>query len=114
MSHAAKPDSAAPAAPRFTVVGIGASAGGLEALKRFFATVPVDSGLAFVVVVHLPPDRESHLTELLQPVATIPVQRVEGNDTRIEPNRIFVIPPDRNLEAVDSHVRLAPLEADRA
>lgn len=94
-------------------MGIGASAGGLDALKRFFATVPADSGLSYVVVVHLAPDRESHLADLLQPSAAIPVVRVEG-DLCLEPNHVYVIPPGRNLNAVDSHVRLTPLERHRA
>ncbi|HEX2723996.1 MAG TPA: chemotaxis protein CheB, partial [Gemmatimonadaceae bacterium] len=57
-----------------TIVGIGASAGGLSALKAFFSHVPSDSNLAFVVVVHLSPEHESHLSDLLQPYVSIPVQ----------------------------------------
>src|SRR5581483_9505047 len=63
------------------VVGIGASAGGLSALKIFLNHVPSDSGMAFVVVVHLAPDHESHLAELLQPHVPFPVQQV--NDTTL-------------------------------
>lgn len=74
------------------VVGIGASAGGLRALKDFFRTVPADSGLAFVVVVHLSPDHESHLADLLQAQSVIPIAQVTG-DTPIEANRVYVIPP---------------------
>ena len=58
-----------------TIVGIGASAGGLAALKKFFEHVPEDSGLAYVVVVHLSPKHESHLPELLQPQIHMPVRR---------------------------------------
>src|SRR4051812_1909225 len=50
-----------------TVVGVGASAGGLQALKTLLGTVPRDSGLSFVIVVHLPTNHDSHLAELLQP-----------------------------------------------
>lgn len=94
------------------VVGLGASAGGLHALKEFFATVPADSGLAFVVVVHLSPDHESHLADLLQAHSAIPVAQVT-TETLIEPNRAYVIPPGRSLSAVDSHLRLGPLADSR-
>src|SRR4051794_14987527 len=77
------------------VVGLGASAGGLAALKRFFATVPPDSGLAFVVVVHLAAEQDSYLADLLQPHSSIPVAQVNA-ETAIEPNRVYVIPPGRN------------------
>ncbi len=96
-----------------TVVGIGASAGGLAALKEFFKHVPEDSGLAFVVVVHLSPEHESHLAELLQPHVSVPVQQV--TDTLLlEADRVYVIPPGRNLDAIDTHLRLSPLEERRA
>src|SRR5688500_10243578 len=74
------------------VVGIGASAGGLAALRQFFDTVPSDTGIAYVVVVHLPPSGESHLADLLQPHARIPVEQVAGTPL-LEPNRVYVIPP---------------------
>jgi two-component system CheB/CheR fusion protein len=61
----------------FPIVGIGASAGGLAALKTFFTNVPSDTGFAFVVVVHLSPEYKSHLPELLQPHVAMPVQRRE-------------------------------------
>src|SRR5262245_40637610 len=56
----------------FPIIGIGASAGGLAALKQFFGLIPKDTGFAFVVVVHLSPDHESHLAELLQPYVNMP------------------------------------------
>lgn len=97
---------------RPTIVGIGASAGGLQALKQFFAAVPEDSGLAYVVVIHLASDRESHLADLLQPHAPIPVAQVTET-TPLELNQVYVIPPDHNLSAIDSHLRLTPLEPER-
>src|SRR5262249_26105955 len=90
-------------ARKMTVVGIGASAGGLDALKQFFSVMPADTGLAFVVVVHLAPQRESHLAELLQPRAKMPVQQVTDT-AELKPNRVYVIPPGRNLSAVDNHL----------
>src|ERR1700742_5002913 len=94
------------------VVGIGASAGGLAALKRFFEHIPVDSGLAFVVVVHLSPEHKSMLADLLQPSTKIPVCQV-GETTALEPNNVYVIPPNANLSAIDTHLRLSRLEERR-
>jgi hypothetical protein len=95
-----------------TVVGIGASAGGLAALKQFFEHVPEDSGLAFVIVVHLAPEHKSLLPDLLQPHVRIPVQQVIET-TALEPNRVYVIPPNANLSAIDTHLRLSQLEEER-
>lgn len=95
------------------VVGIGASAGGLAALRQFFSAVPADSGLAFVVVVHLSPDHESHLAAVLQPSVRIPVQQVTET-VALEPNHVYVIPPGRNLSTIDTHLRLDKLEPNRA
>lgn len=106
VSSEAKPDD------RLFIVGIGASAGGLAALKKFFARVPSDSGLAYVVVVHLSPDHESLLADLLQPHVGIPVEQVTRT-VKIEPNRVYVIPPNANLDTVDTHLRLSELEEQR-
>jgi two-component system CheB/CheR fusion protein len=95
-----------------TVIGIGASAGGLAALKTFLAHVPDDSGLTFVVVVHLSPDHESHLAELLQPHSHFPVQQVVAT-VPLEANHVYVIPPNANLNAIDTHLRLSDLEERR-
>ena len=100
---------ASEAAPKPTVVGIGASAGGLGALKRLFEHVPCDTGLAFVVVVHLSPEHKSHLPDLLQPSVHFPVRQVIEN-TLLEPNNVYVIPPNANLSAIDTHLRLSKLE----
>lgn len=101
-----------PSKPKPTVVGIGASAGGLAALKVFLEHVPADCGLAFVVVVHLSPDHESHLAELLQPHVQFPVTQVSDN-TLLEANHVYIIPPNANLNTIDSHLRLSKLEARR-
>ncbi len=78
------------------VVGIGASAGGLEALRSFFATMPADSGMAFVVIQHLAPDHKSLMVELLARATNIPVARAEEGMV-VEANRIYLIPPRFNL-----------------
>ncbi len=95
-----------------TVVGIGASAGGLNALKQFFSYLPSDTGLAFVVVVHLSPEHPSHLAEVLQPHASMPVLQVTET-VALQPNCIYVIPPGRNLSTIDSHLRLSEMEKQR-
>ncbi len=94
------------------VVGIGASAGGLKALKELFSALPADTGLAFVVVVHLSPEHPSHLADLLQPLAKMPVVQVT-QATPMEANRVYVIPPGQNLSTVDTHLRLSDLEPSR-
>ena len=80
----------------FPIVGIGSSAGGLEALEKLFDAMPPDTGAAFVVVAHLDPTRESHLSELLSRRTRMPTVAVEGA-TRIEPNHVYVIAPDQAL-----------------
>jgi two-component system, chemotaxis family, CheB/CheR fusion protein len=91
----------------FPVVGIGASSGGITALKTFFAHVPADSGMAFVVIVHLSKDHESILAEILQTSAAIPVEQVAGT-MKVEPNRVYVIPPTKNLALEDGMILLTP------
>jgi two-component system, chemotaxis family, CheB/CheR fusion protein len=98
--------------PSFPVVGIGASAGGLQPLQRFLAALPVDSGMAFVVVTHLAPQHESHLAAVLQPHTSMPVRQVQET-TPLEPDHIYVIPPNRNLTSIDTQLRLAPLAPER-
>jgi len=94
------------------IVGIGASAGGLDALKQFFSCTPRDSGLAYVVVVHLMPEQPSMLADLLQPFVGMPVQQVTG-DLLVEPDNVYVISPGRNLSTIDSHLRVSDIESQR-
>ena len=89
----------------FPVVGIGASAGGLESLLRFFEHMPEGNGMAFVIILHLSPDHESSVAEILQRVTRMPVGQVEGN-TAIQPDHVYVIPPNHDLEMVGGELRL--------
>jgi two-component system CheB/CheR fusion protein len=109
MSDASPHTNEQPPAARPTVVGIGASAGGLHALKRFFSTVEPHDDIAYVVVVHLAAEQKSHLADVLQPHVPIPVLQVTET-TPLEANHVYVIPPASNISAVDSHLRLSALE----
>lgn len=91
----------------FLVVGMGASAGGIQALRTFFEQVAPDSEAAYVVILHLSPDRDSQLAEILQNVAAIPVAQVTEK-VRVEPNRVYVVPPNRHLVMVDGHLAVTP------
>jgi PAS domain S-box-containing protein len=101
---------ATPAHPVFPVVGLGASAGGVQALQHFFAAMPADSGMAFVVIMHLSPDRESHVAAVLQNTTTMPVTQVNETVT-LEPNRVYVIPPTKHLSMRDGTIEV--VEAER-
>lgn len=92
------------------VVGIGASAGGLDAFKRFFVAVPDATGVAFVLIQHLDPTHESLTAELLSKYTTMPV--VQATDEMpIEPNHVYVIPPNKYLSIDGDALRLSkPIE----
>lgn len=81
--------------PRY-YVGIGASAGGLEALEELFTNMPEKSGLSFIVIQHLSPDYKSMMVELLSKKTALAVTRAEDN-LRVEPDTIYLIPPRKNL-----------------
>ena len=85
------------------VVGIGASAGGIQALKEFFEQVTPDSGMAYVVILHLSPDHDSKLSEVLQIVAKIPVIQVVGK-AEVKANCIYVISPNHHLVMADGYI----------
>jgi two-component system CheB/CheR fusion protein len=91
----------------FPVVGIGASAGGLEAIKLFLKGVPEKSGMAYVYVQHLSPKHESALTEILSKEAKIPVREIT-DDVRLQPDQFYVIPSTKMLTAVDGKLKLDP------
>ena len=95
----------------FLIVGLGASAGGLEPLESFFKHMPANSGIAFVIVQHLAPDHPTALPELLARHTEMPVEQARDNTT-VVPNRVYIIPPNATLTIKDSvlHVR-PPVEA---
>ena len=87
------------------IVGIGASAGGLAALEEFFKQVPLKSGAAFLVVQHLDPTQKAMLAELLQRVTPMPVREAQ-NGKLIEPNCVYVIPPNTELSLSNGALHL--------
>ncbi|MEO6177045.1 MAG: CheR family methyltransferase [Flavobacterium circumlabens] len=89
----------------FPVVGIGASAGGLDAFKKVVAAIPEDSGMAYVIIQHLSPDRPSILTELLAQHSKIPVHEIIHNII-LAPNHIYVIPENTTVVAIDGVLQL--------
>lgn len=89
----------------FPIVGIGASAGGLEALEEFFAHLPPDTGMAFVIVTHLLPDRISLLPELLGKRTGMPVHEVITG-MPVEPNHVYLSPPGMQIALLKSTLQL--------
>ena len=94
----------------FPVVGIGASAGGLDAFKKLLHAIPPNSGMAYVLVQHLDPNHESVLPELLQKVTNIPVSEIT-DDIKVEPNHIYIIPSNKILVANNGVLELSPRPA---
>jgi two-component system CheB/CheR fusion protein len=92
-------------APR-AVVGIGASAGGLKALQLFFAAVPAGSGMAWVVIMHLDPERESRIAALLQDRTSLPVTQVT-RAVELEADHVYIIPPGHDLAVDEGVVRVS-------
>ena len=95
-----------PTAKSGLVVGIGASAGGVEALSRFFDSMPPDSGAAFVIVLHLDPTRESQMAHVLSSHTKMSVVQV-ADDMKIMPNTVYVIAPDKDLTVRNGTLHLA-------
>jgi two-component system CheB/CheR fusion protein len=94
------------------ICGIGASAGGVSTLRKFFSRVRTDLNLAYVVVVHLAPDHPSVLSEILGSCTKMPVSQVEDSP-EIKPNCVYVIPPDRELVIDRNSISARPFSAPR-
>ena len=89
----------------FHIAGVGASAGGLEALENFFNAMPLDTGIAFVVVQHLSPDFKSHMSDLLARKTELPVTRAEDG-MEVKPNNVYLIPAKKEMVISDGRLLL--------
>ena len=95
----------------FPVVGIGASAGGLEALEQFFTNMPNNSGMAFVVIQHLDPTHPGIMPELLQRITQMKVLQA-SDQLKVKPNYVYVIPPNKSLSILNGALHLfEPIES---
>jgi two-component system CheB/CheR fusion protein len=101
------------AARPVSIVGVGASAGGLEAFEQLLAALPRDTGMAFVLVQHLAPKHESMLRELLSKTTAMPVIEV-SDGIRVQSNQVYVIPPNADMSIADGVLHLSPISPDRA
>ena len=97
---------------RFPVVGIGASAGGLEAFRQLLRHLPTDTGMAFVLIQHLDPDQKSILREILARETVMAVQEVQDGMT-VEPNCVYVIPPNATMTIAQGKLHLIPRDRTR-
>jgi two-component system CheB/CheR fusion protein len=99
-------DSPSATVQDFPIVGVGASAGGLEAFKQFIKAIPEFSGMAYVLVQHLHPTHDSILTEILSKSTTIPVLEIT-DDIHLAPNHVYVIPENKILTSIDGVLKLS-------
>ncbi len=90
----------------FPIVGIGASAGGLEAFIQVLANMPIDTGMAFVLIQHLDPTHPSHSVDIISRSTQLKVEEVKDG-SRIKPNHVYVIPPNYNLGILDGVLNLS-------
>ena len=97
----------------FHIAGVGASAGGLEALEKLFDALPNNTNIAFVVVQHLSPDFESHMKELLGRRTEMNIYRVE-NGMKVEPNSVYLIPPKMEMIVSEGKLLLTERNPDRS
>jgi two-component system CheB/CheR fusion protein len=95
----------------FTIVGLGASAGGVEAFQKFVSAIPKNSGMAYVMVLHLHPDHESLLPEILSKSTELPVLEI-SDEVNIRPDHIYTIPENKILITVDGVLKLLPRDGD--
>lgn len=94
----------------FPIVGIGASAGGLETLEQFFAKMPQNTGMAFIIIQHLDPNHIGMMPELLQRMTTMKVIQVTDS-LKIKPNCVYIIPPNKSMSILNGSLHLfAPIE----
>jgi len=94
--------------PDFLIVGLGGSAGSIPSFRAFFRNVPRDSGMAYVVILHLSPDHDSRLAEVLQSSTPLPVTQVHERVT-VEPDHVYVIPPNKSMAMRDGALELSEI-----
>jgi two-component system CheB/CheR fusion protein len=99
-----------PASTDFPIVGVGASAGGLKAFTKLLSHLPKDAGMAYVLVQHLDPTRESLLTEILQRSSEMPIREVRDG-MPVEIDHVYVIPPNAQIDLVDGSFQASPRSA---
>jgi len=107
-----KESRSTPGKVNFPIIGIGASAGGLEAFELFFKTMPAESGMAFVLVPHLDPGHASMLSDILQRNTTMPVKEAQ-DQTRVQPNHVYIIPPAKDMSIFHGALQLSVPELAR-
>lgn len=95
----------------FPIVGVGASAGGLNSFKKFLGSITVDSGMAYVLLQHLDPSHESLLPEILSRFTEIPVQEITDN-VELKQNHVYVLPENKVLTVVDHSLKLTPRNSE--
>jgi chemotaxis response regulator CheB len=91
----------------FLIAGLGASAGGIQAFQQFFQQVPEKSGIAYVVILHMSPDHDSHLAQVLQTTTKMPVTQVNER-VKVKPDNVYVVPPNQHLTMQDGHINVSP------
>ena len=94
------------------IVGIGGSAGSIESLKKFLNNVPRSSGFAYIIVLHLNPDQESLLADVLSNFSTMDTEQIKDN-TIITANKVYVIPPNKNIEIHNRMIKTSEFEKPR-
>src|SRR6185312_540045 len=106
------PDDQRPADDHLILVSIGASAGGVRALQDFFAALPEKTGAAYVVVVHLDPERRSELPSILRARTNMPVVQVTERE-KLRPDHVYVIPPGQRLQMIDHEITALDFDEPR-
>ena len=97
---------------RMPIVGVGASAGGLEAFTQLLKHLPPDTGMGFVLVQHLDPEHESALTQILARATSLPVREITNNQP-VQANHVYIVPRDTNLTIVQGVLKLEPRQRAR-
>jgi two-component system, chemotaxis family, CheB/CheR fusion protein len=100
-------ESHSPSSEPFPIVGIAASAGGLEAFMQLLKQLPGDTGMGFVLIQHLAPDHQSFLSQILARITQMPVCEGQTGIT-VEPNHVYVIPPNKEMTLVQGNLKLVP------